>query len=72
MTIRNTNDSIPNFAKRRVYSLSDVADTLSVSRQTIYNLHKRGDLRISKILGKSVVFDEDLEAFIEASKLGRT
>jgi len=45
-----------------------VADTLGVSRQTVYNLHRRGNIRISKILGKSVVFDEDLEAFIEASK----
>ncbi|RYG87346.1 MAG: DNA-binding protein [Alphaproteobacteria bacterium] len=56
---------------RRVHSLVEAAAILRVSRQTLYNLQRAGELRISKILGKSVVFDEDLEAFIEASKVGR-
>lgn len=53
---------------RRAYSLNEVADTLDVSRQTLYNLRDRNQLRISKILGKSVIYVEDLEAYIQLSR----
>lgn len=55
---------------RRAYSLNEVAGQLHVSRQTLYNLRDRGELHISKILGKSVVFAEDLEACIRRSRGG--
>lgn len=58
----------PATTSRRAYSLNEVADCFHVSRQTLYNLRDRNQLRISKILGKSVVYAEDLEAFIRLSR----
>lgn len=34
------------------------------SRQSIYKLAKNGELKISKVLGRTVIFDEDLEACV--------
>jgi excisionase family DNA binding protein len=51
----------------RLLRVSEVADTLSVSRSTVYDLMKRGQLRYVQILGTRRIEPSALNDFIQAS-----
>jgi hypothetical protein len=50
--------------QRLLHSISQVRDALGVSHATVYNLFAKGLLVPRKILGKTVVSDTDLQAFV--------
>lgn len=50
--------------KRRLYSMAEAAELLSVRRQYIYTLAYRGDLPTVKLGRRRLVPAESLEAFI--------
>jgi excisionase family DNA binding protein len=49
--------------ERRLLSVADFARTYGLSRGTVYKLAKSGELRLSKVLGKTVIRAEDAEAW---------
>jgi len=50
--------------RRRVHSISEVQEALGISHATVYTLFAKGLLVPRKILGKTVVTDVDLQAFV--------
>ena len=53
------------------FSIQAFADQISVSRGTVYNLHKAGLITIIKIGGRSVVRSSELDRFLDqAPELG--
>lgn len=53
------------------YSINEFARQLSISRGTVYNMHKAGGLKIVKIGERSVVPAAELDRIInEAPELG--
>lgn len=45
---------------RLAYGVSEVAELTSLSRSTIYNLVKSGQLKLIRIGGRSVILHDDL------------
>jgi excisionase family DNA binding protein len=52
-----------NIQDRRLFTVGDFARTYGLSRGTVYKLAKTGELRVSKVLGKTVIRAEDAEAW---------
>jgi excisionase family DNA binding protein len=53
------------------FSINSFARELSISRGTVYNMHKAGGLKILKIGGRSIVPAEELDRILsEAPELG--
>ncbi|MBC3887250.1 helix-turn-helix domain-containing protein [Acetobacterium paludosum] len=50
----------------KIYTLNEVEAILSVTRRTIYNYIKNGDLRASKIGKNWRVQYQDLQSFIDS------
>jgi excisionase family DNA binding protein len=48
---------------RRVFTIAEFARIYGLSRGTVYKLASTGELRISKILGKTVIRAADAEAW---------
>ncbi len=55
---------------RLVYSPTEVADLLSVSRQTIYNLMDRGELPSYRIGRSRRIHIDAINALLEANQTG--
>jgi excisionase family DNA binding protein len=51
------------------YSVSEVGQALGVSRPTIYRLINAGELRAIKIVGRTVVTADDLDAFLASREV---
>ena len=55
-----------------VYTISEVADLLGVTRQTVYNLFKRGLIKTIKItrgkMGGTRVLKSDFEEYLTSCK----
>ena len=55
-----------------VYTISEVADLLGVTRQTVYNLFKRGLIKTIKITrdkrGGTRVLKSDFEEYLQSCK----
>jgi excisionase family DNA binding protein len=49
--------------ERRLLTIAEFAQTYAVSRGTVYKLAKTGSLRLSKVLGKTVIRTEDAVAW---------
>ena len=49
----------------KVYTVLQVAEMLEVSRRTIYNYIKSGNLKANKVVSKWIVTEEQLKDFIE-------
>lgn len=47
------------------YTLSELAEKLEVTRRTLYNYIKSGQLKANKVVGKWIVTEEQLKEFIE-------
>ena len=52
------------------YTTEEIADLLKVSKLTVYDLIKKGDLRAYRVGRQMRVDAEDLEAYKEKSKSG--
>jgi len=52
-----------------LYHISDVVEMLSLSRSTIYNFFRSGDLAFIKIGERRLVEASAIDAFIERMKL---
>lgn len=50
----------------RCLDIASACKALSVSRSTLYKMHKKNQLRIVKLLSKSVVPVEDIDRLIPA------
>ena len=50
---------------RAAYSISDTLRLLSLSRTTLYELAKSGQIRIRKVGRKSLVLREDIAGFLD-------
>lgn len=57
-------------AIRLTYSLAETAEILGVSRSAIYRLVKRGLLKQSKILNKTVFTKSEIDRFISTLEGG--
>lgn len=57
-----------NINEIRLYTFQEVADIIRVSRQTIYNMHKKGRLHAVKLGKEYKVTEEDLKMFIKTGK----
>lgn len=51
--------------ERRVFHVSDAATYIGLSRSTIYELIKAGEIELGKLHGRSVIKREVLDAFLE-------
>lgn len=49
----------------KIYSMNEVAKILKVSKRTIYDYIKSGELKVKKIGGKWIITEENLKKFIE-------
>ncbi len=58
-----THTAVPN--ERVAFRVSELANILGFSRQGIYNLIHRGELRAVKISGVTIVLASDFEAFLQ-------
>ena len=54
--------------KRPLLSLTEVASFLKVSRSTLYEIMKRGELPYIRVSGSRRVCQDDLKAFLSAAK----
>ena len=52
------------------YTTEEIADLLKVSKLTVYDLIKKGDLRAYRVGRQMRIDAEDLEAYKERSKSG--
>lgn len=50
-----------------VYPINDAGARLVVSRSTLYQIIKDGDLPLTKVRGRSFIRPAELEAFVERS-----
>lgn len=57
-----------NNSTRRLRSINQSAEKLSVSRASIYRLHNAGLLPFVKLAGRTLVDDADIEALIQSGK----
>ncbi|QTD42032.1 helix-turn-helix transcriptional regulator [Sporosarcina sp. Te-1] len=53
------------------YTTEEIADMLKVSKLTVYDLIKKGDLRAYRVGRQMRIDEEDLEAYKESSKSGQ-
>lgn len=67
----NTNSGVDNFHDPRAfglvkaaYSVNDTLDLLSIGRTTFYELVDRGDLKITKLGRKTLVYAIDIAALL--------
>jgi len=49
----------------KIYTLTEVAEMLQVTRRTLYNYLKDGRLKGNKVVGKWIITEEQLKDFIE-------
>jgi excisionase family DNA binding protein len=49
---------------RAAYSVKETLDLLSIGRTTFYGLVDRGDLKITKLGRKSLIYATDIAAFL--------
>ena len=52
--------------QRRAHSVKQVEEILGVGHSTLYGLFNSGALKARKLLGKTIVLDSDLQAFLAA------
>jgi len=52
----------------RLLTINETAETLRISRQTLYRLINNNSIRVTKIGGRTLIDRQDLEDFIEKSK----
>lgn len=57
-------------AERQIYPLTEFCAQVGFSRSHAYKLHTRGLLRLSKVLGKTVVTRSERERFLTAIERG--
>lgn len=55
-------------AARRLRTINQSAEKLSISRASIYRLHQAGLLPFVKLAGRTLVDDVDIDALIEVQK----
>ena len=49
---------------KKLLSIADVAESLSISRSTVYNLINEGHLRTVRLGGRRLVNPADLDAYV--------
>lgn len=52
------------------YKIKEVAATLKVHPQTLYNWHRAGKIRFTRICGRNRIKREELDRFINAQEQG--
>jgi len=50
------------------YKIKEVAATLKVHPQTLYNWHREGKIRFTRICGRNRIKREDLDSFIKSQE----
>ncbi len=59
------NDVVSSNAEVRAFSLDQFAKRWGISKSTVYGLARKGELRLSKILGKTVILAEEDKRFAQ-------
>ncbi len=61
-------DFPPAEPSRLTYRIDEAAGILGVSRATIYRLVRLGEIRLLRILGRSLIEARELTAFLDRSR----
>ena len=57
----------PQPIERRGFTINDAAAYLSIHRTSVYRLINKGELRLRKIGGRSIILRDDLDRLLEGA-----